>query len=437
MESKLRKTKMKMTEDPEIKYLGIVTGEESKKGAADIENKTFGYCSPIEMAKFKNRGAADDINDNNFSEGSFQIIINNQKDIDAILKYSSSELVIGFEYTSTENNDPSNLLDKGIVNTWVITGIENYEMNGFDEKLVLVINRKDYLFPDDYEEDYFTPYLFPNNIFPMSVEIETIKMKLKDGTAIRSSCDYDDDKDFYRKTSYNKILLKINYINDTSLSILNVLNISISNNMKPENYGLINPYCKRNTENILFLNFSSEAKFVNDIKKIHIVNNLFTSTLNNEKIYFNNYYTDTDNFVKIKFKSNYVTDRERKGNFDLKIDTIPFYSGKKITKDDLDESFKSKIIWNYTDFFKTTEIKFHKIIFNYNPGNTDNNMNFYFFLENNGIKMLYFITTTTAYSIFNRPIPVILNSEEYYDNSFMTPYNNNLYIIGKTCLFNN
>ena len=424
MENKLRKTEWGINDKKlELKYLGknIAHGAKGDSNITDVDNKIYGYCSPIEMEKFydylSTPGKIPGLNE--FAEGSFDIIINNQDDIDAILKYSGSELVIGFKYTG--DDDSIGPTDK-ILSTWVITGISNYEIDGDKEKLVLKINRKDnLLFPPDSDYKLFTPYLFPNNIFPVSFKIGN---KIKDGTAIVSSCS--ENSTLYRKTSYNKIF---QYKGDI-ICIFNVLNFTIG--QTSIDYSLNNPYYYDSDliDTELTLRDGGYPLFPED-DYIYIVNNLFTSTLNiSPQIEFNNYLVSP-----ITFKSNYVTGVNGKGDFSLKIDTIPFYSGEEDRKGDLDESFKSRIIWNYADFFETTEkIEFNKMVFNYNPGNTDNNMNFYFFLTNQEDKMLFFITASKTYSIFNRPIPIMLQSEKYYDKSFMTPFDNNLYIIGKICL---
>ena len=152
-----------------------------------------------------------------------------------------------------------------------------------------------------------------------------------------------------------------------------------------------------------------------------------------DSYYYNSYQISDNNYARVDISSDYIYGSTKKGDAGLKINTIPFYSGEEDTKSDLDETYKSIIRWDYNNFFPTSKIKFNKIIFNYNPGNNNNNMSFYVFLENENVKMLYFITISDAYSIFNRPIPLILESSEYHENSFMTPYDNNLYILGKTC----
>ena len=66
----------------------------------------------------------------------------------------------------------------------------------------------------------------------------------------------------------------------------------------------------------------------------------------------------------------------------------------------------------------------------------ENDMFYYIFCEVNSVKMLlYLAVNVTATDLKkSQPVPIILDLEETLNkNIFMTPYNNNLVILSKTC----
>ena len=406
----------------ELEYNGVDKSADENKDVFEKDNNTFGFCSPIELSKFKIITNSDE-NSNTFNYQNFIIVIKNQKDIDAFLKYGSSELVIVF-YNEGK-----------IITARSVSGIQSYTIDNetLKETLSLYINEAfeeiETSVDDSIEKS--TPYLFPNNIFPMSVDGSI----LTDGSILVSSClnlvETDNrTKSKYHKSFYNK-MTNFKIVSNGNNYLMNVRNLKTGTTLTP---GLENPYFNTKEDN----NFNLEINGMTAINEtVYLLNNLFLSTIPKtfEGFNFNNY----SNLVR--FNRNYVLGNNFRGDFLLKTDTIPFYTGTQVNKALLDQTFKSNIKWNLQDLnFNIGDLNFQKMIFNFNPGNVEDEMNYYAFVRINETNILYYLSVN-RFSVYNRPLPIILKSEEnleetmkiYSENSFMTPYDDCLYVIGKIC----
>ena len=400
--------------------------------------ESYGYACPIEMNKFISSNTSTTSPNNFFIPGDPQLYIRNQTDIDTILKYSSSEIVIGF-YTGRQNSGGSQQ-NKRVPDRYVgITGILNYEIDSiFNETLILSTNTN----LDLTLVSGKIPYLFVNNIVPIIPKSVT-PLTFEDGSLIVTSClpninvnTSNRNLDFATKTDYNKIFMTTginpqyqfycirHYQNVTGTAPFNDIyfnddsyQVTSSNGRKfpGENFVLYGP-----------ISINPGISY--------LVNNLFLSSLSLQKSLIINTVTRqiTD---RVLWKS----PTNRKGTYFLYNDTIPFYNGFQQNQGSLDLSYKTPLYWSYwIDELNKIPIEIIKIIYNFNPGNIENDMFYYALAKINGDP--YFVFLSTNFTLNNiaesQPVPVKLPdtiTQTITDRMFMTPFDRKLYYLSSSC----
>ena len=83
-----------------------------------------------------------------------------------------------------------------------------------------------------------------------------------------------------------------------------------------------------------------------------------------------------------------------KGNQFLYNDTVPFYNGFEKNQGALDLSYKTPLFWSYwIEDLNKVPIEIIKIIYNFNPGNIENDMFYYVLAKINNEPYLVFLST--------------------------------------------
>lgn len=386
----------------------------------------FRYCTPIKISNFGTNSQ------NSYTVGSFEITVKDKLTIDVILKYSGSEIVIGF-YDSNK-----------IRCHWIITKIIDYIISSSEEYLILQINVQPI---ESINYNNFTPYLFVNNIIPLDIETNNSNdIILTDGNCFRSSCinsnnyfpyrTYYDKIGYYENTANNSIFKNVlgevsatdprsdnpyfeslGNLSGTSLQLLNI-----------ENTPGVSPVAINN----LFLNFIYKSIPVN-----FSYNNYVTLTN------FNKNYIDLSQVTTYNDGEFLSVVGTSIGGINLFVNTIPYYSGVSSLYP-LDNSYKEQIFYSnvltnnpYSE--DQGELNIQKMIINNNPGNMLNEMSYYLFYADNFTN--YFTYINSNFSINSNMLntsPVLhlgngTSSKIYQENSFMTPYDKKLYILGETC----
>lgn len=130
----------------------------------------------------------------------------------------------------------------------------------------------------------------------------------------------------------------------------------------------------------------------------------------------------------------------RRGNYFIYNDTIPFYNGFASNQFSLDLSYKTPLYWSYwIQDLNKIPIEIIKIIYNFNPGNVENDMFYYALAKINEKPYLLFLSTN--YTLNNigesQPIPVLLDNvpdiETLSDKMFMTPFDRKLNYLSSSC----
>ena len=385
----------------------------SPSNSSDLE-PTFRYSTPIRIQNF-----TEDSSSNNFySLGTYQITIKEKLAIDVILKYSGSEIVIGF-YSSSN-----------IKHHWIITKVIDYTVSTSEEYLILQINVSP-LESISYKD--LTPYLFVNNIIPLDlIENNASDIKLTDGNCFKTSC-INKNNTFPNRTYYDKI----GYYEDTNNSpnFKNVLGGVSSSDPRSEN-----PYFSD-------LEIGGTSLTLSNIKNKTgtspvAINNLFLNFIYKPipvNFSYNSY------FPNLNFNKNYIDFKEGTsiGGINLFVNTIPYYSGTSSFYP-LDNSYKEQIFYStertenpFGD--DSGKINIQKLIINNNPGNMLNEMSYYLFYSDNSKNYFTYINSNFSQNsnILNTsPVLNLQNgtsSKKYQENSFMTPYDKKLYILGETC----
>ena len=444
-ESSLRKIKyngFEANQFESIEYLGsdltpTPTSVSSNSMNISPISSTFGYACPIELSNFISSNIPSVSQKNFFVPGVPQLYINNQRDIDVILKYSSSELVIGF-YTGRQNTGGPQQ-NKNVPDRYVgITGILNYEIESlFEETLILSTNTN----LDLTLVSGKIPYLFVNNIVPI-VSKSTSPLTYEDGSLIVTSClpninqSTNRDVDFSGKTGYNKIythlgtnpqycFFTIRHYQDITGTNPPFQDIYFNNS----SYQTTNSARKFPGENFNLYSPSSIAQGIS-----YLVNNLFLSSLSLQQSLIINTVTRQ------------ITDRvfwgspiNVKGNQFLYNDTIPFYNGFEKNQGALDLSYKTPLFWSYwIEDLNKVPIEIIKIIYNFNPGNIENDMFYYVLAKINNEPYLVFLSTNFTLNNIaeSQPVPVKLPeniSQTLIDKMFMTPFDRKLYYLSSSC----
>lgn len=162
------------------------------------ENLPFGSASYVKLSQIK-ESLTSDGKGNIFLGGTDRIIFKNSKDIDVILKYGSSELVINYSIIDADG--------KLELYNIPINSIKSYNINS-DGTEELEIKLGFFLTPNDLLSNDQTPRLFTNNIFPATFNPGTNFMQIVDGRILLSSCLPSKVSEFQTlKGGYNKILL--------------------------------------------------------------------------------------------------------------------------------------------------------------------------------------------------------------------------------------
>ena len=391
---------------------------------------SFGYCSPIKMSIFETSNVSTTTKNNFFIPGNPELYIKNQKDIDVIMKYSSNELVIGFYTSGSEqiNSVPDRYI--------VITGIVNYEIDGkLNETLTLATNTN----LDLTLVSGKIPYLFVNNIVPI-IPKSVGPLKYEDGSIIVTSClpdinksGSDRDLNFSGKTGYNKIYMKININPQYQFYTIRYYPNMTGTAPFDDIYFNNDSYLGGNRK-FVGENFILQGPISINPGLSYLVNNLFLSSLSLQKSIIMN--SVTRNIVDRVFWGSQIN---RKGNFFLYNDTIPFYNSFDRNQGALDLSYKTPLYWSYwLQELNQIPIKIIKIIYNFNPGNIENDMFYYVLAEISGKPYLLFLSTN--YTLNNiaesQPVPVLLpNSipENLSDSMSMTPFDRKLNYLSSSC----
>ena len=449
-ETSMRKIKYSFGSNNTIKsidYLGVKGSPNPSNTFYNTSLNCFGYCTPIKLSSFYPTGSTTSTN-NYFVTGSPGLYFRNQQDIDTILKYSSSELVIGFFKSVTNNGKTTTVFNCYVA----LTNIISYDVDkNLTETLFLDTN---VIINPGLEISGSTPYLFPNNIVPVYLSGNSI---LQDGSlvvtstisSINDSTNNNGDPYFNDLTGYSKVI-QTHYGQDQAQTIQGIYNIKAypSSTAPPSsrlptvticyfvsdvNRNIINKTSKFPGNNLLGNNFNNNTGDLNI--QTFLINNLFISSLSLEQSYIMFGITR-----KVNNRILWSKTFKDKGNQTLSVNTIPFYNGISGSQGSLDLTFKTPFFWSYwiNDLNKIpTEI--NKIIFNFSPGNIENDMFYYVFAKVDNIPRLLFLSTN--YTITNiaesEPVPLLLPSgklqESFYDNFFMTPYNKRLNFLSYSC----
>lgn len=422
-------------------------GSELVASPAAPENETmdinpiftsFGYCTPTVMSSFVT-SSSNSGKTNFFIPGNPILYVKNQVDIDVIMKYSSNELVIGF-YTG-KTNTPGVKQINNVPDRYIgITGILNYEIDGsLDETLILSTNTN----LDMTLVNKRIPYLFVNNIVPIIAK-STGPLTYEDGSLIVTSClpninlsTGNRDLDFATKTGYNKIFTTTGI--DSSYQFYNIRYYQNMTGNAPFN----DIYFNNDSYKVTSANgrkFVGENFILNGPISInpgisYLVNNLLLSSLSLQKSIIMN--SVTRNIVDRVFWGSPIA---RRGNYFIYNDTIPFYNGFTSNQSALDLSYKTPLYWSYwIQDLNKIPIEIIKIIYNFNPGNIENDM-FYYALANIANEP-YLLFLSTNYNLNNiaesQPVPVLLdtvsNLETLSDRMFMTPFDRKLNYLSSSC----
>ena len=413
-------------------YYQGTTGSSSNFNPTNL-NIPFAGSFYVELSNIVESLTSQNSTNNLFLGGTNVIVFKNQKDIDVLLKYGSSDLVIGY------NN---------FGNAICITNIDKYEvdMNGsqtLSVKTSHLIN---------YNETLDNPLLYVNNIYPVNYGNDGVT----DGRILFSSSvpkKYLEDNNLtyaYEEASYNKILCGAigagsnHSLYDFYFFYNNTTTISSNIEFYTRSFGVsttINSFTGGNYSLQIYQG-STSTPIPSISNFIYILNNKFLSSslLYSPLVYLNNrtknhnnsvvsLYTDIDNKSSIKIK----------GSVFMKLNTFPFYTFTRGDQGVLDESYLNQIMWPYwINNLNTGSINFKKLILNWNPGNMENDMFYYCLVEVNGVNMLLYLSTNFIETkiIESQPVPFILENEniDQISNSItMQPINKKLLIISPTC----
>lgn len=397
-------------------------------------NVPFGGSFYVNLSSIIESITSNNTEDNIFLGGTNTIIFKNQNDIDVLLKYGVNDLVIGF-------NDYKSAL--------CIVAIDEYDVDLKGNQQLIV--------KTSYEinsyETITNPILYVNNIYPINYSTD---QNVTDGRILFSSTvpkkylsenniDY-----FFEETSYNKILSgPINGANRTIYDFYFFYNNPIITAGGDLNFlrstdvsGTVNNFLSGNYNLQIFSGTTSNnPPSINGY--VFILNNKFLSTTltYSPNVYVNDrkknstnsvvsLYTDTDQNQQIKTKGSVFTS----------LNTFPFYTSLNGYQGLLDESYLSEIFWPYwIKNLNTGSLNIKNIIVNWNPGNMENDMYYYCFVEVGGWSSLLYLSTNFTESdvIQSQTVPFILdqgeNTEDITKSLSMNPIDKNLILISPVC----
>ncbi len=411
-------------------------------------NIPFGSTFYVPLSPIKEAINTSGTTGNIFLGGTDSIIFRVQEDIDVILKYGPSDLVIGY------NN---------FENAVAIVGMKEYNIDGKGIE-TLEVQTSFYLTSSDSLHSDTSPRLYTNNIYPIKLQKfgnSGEEIIISDGRNLVSSSIKSGQLDKFQttKSNYNKVLYAIsttntphtiysffdyrqltqeynsaNYVgfgtSETFLVNQHPLS-TIESNFDNSNFGLsITAY--RNSSDP---NFFSRAD-----DHVYVVNNQFlgTTELNSPVIYLNNKKFYNNYSVMGKYMDGSVEKPRSFGGIYMKNNTFPFYTGG-LGKNPalLDETYLKEIKWPYwIKNLNTGGIEVEKVFLNWNPGNMENNMFYYCFAKVNNVPMLlYFSTNFTVNDIKeSQSVPVVIqNFSNMIPNITMLPKDGNLLLFSKTC----
>ena len=363
-----------------------------------------------------------DSSGNLFLEGTDSIIFKNQGDIETILKYGSSDLIISYN---------SN------VNAVAIVGIKEYNVDDkgketLEVKTSFILDSIDTLGKDT------APVLYFNNIYPAKTATSfTGAFRIQDGRVLVSSSKDPDNRSNFptTKSNYNKILYQLSGAptNTANYSFFDFYFIENGFQSNPFNGGKLDknkPVLVNWTKSgNIYADFATWATIYMDIvtstypatisspynSQVYLINNQYlssTSLYSNQIFLNNNFYTN--NITVLGIGRSF-------GGILMKNNTFPFYTGLKDNEGMLDETYLKEIQWPYwIKNLNTGSVIIRNIFLNYNSGV---NM------------LLYFSTNFNKNDIKeSHSVPIVVSKfEEMYYDMKMLPYNKNLLLFSKSC----
>jgi hypothetical protein len=397
----------------------------------------FGYASGIPLFPIEDSLLATNNGNNNvFVGGTNTIVFNNQNDIDVILKYGSSDLVIGY-------NDSNNAI--------IITKINNYDV-GLSGIQTLNVEINVLL---DSSEKILNPILYVNNIYP----INTIGSTISDGRNIFTSCVSPNSVPSFSfsETSYNIVhalpYLYSNYYSFSPFYIFKTSNLPETQAPTEPSYvvssSTIDELILKFEKNDYSLTVTADSAIGVLPGYLTVCNSKFLSTYL-DTVTVNSQPGGTaymggaivsNNFSLISKYINLSSSEQLKniGSIMTKENTFPFYTPGLKNYGSLDESYLSKLKWPYwIKNLNTGSLKVNKIYLNWDPGNMENNMFYYANVEISGVSMLLYLSPNFIVNSIkeSEPVPIYLNSGEEDSQFHMLPENKNLVILSGLCRAN-
>lgn len=413
----------------------------------------FGSTGYSQISQIKEAINVTDTSGNLFLGGTQSIFFKNPKDIDLILKYGSSELVIS--YNSRKN-------------AVAIVGILEYNVDDkgnetLEVQTSFIINHSDNLGKDT------APVIYFNNIYPITCSISANILTLNDGRILVSSSrnpDEDSDKFKTSKTNYNKVLYQMRGGSGSAPSSTysffdyyqiengfdglgkNIFNNGTMDTSKPV-------FLNKESNTDIYNKFNSsspdyELELINNVETtlpsigttVYIINNQYLSStaLSSSPIFLNN-TTYFNNFsVLAKYQDGTNTPSRTFGGIYSKINTFPFYTGLSGDEGMLDETYLKEIKWPYwIKNLNTGTIVINKVFLTYDPGNMENNMFYYCLATVSGVNMLLYFSTNFSRNDIkeSHSVPIVVsNFNQMRTNMKMLPYNKNLLLFSKYCSSN-
>lgn len=461
----------------------------------DTVEYNFGFCQPVGISDILPNGEVKrrKLTDSNYylENGEGLIYFKNKADIDIILKYSSSELVLGFFLRKNRTVNKQTDLGGGsgaveAINSGkgfpffnlVIPEIYDYTINDetLEETLVMKTN-----FKITYRLENFSVFLYPNNIVPVSSSLGAAATIRTDQVIIDPGLIYTSMEGFgTTKTGYNKVL--------TNNSIYNIQSVDSYDSPSGQRIFtdkfLIKSTGGYNGQRVLYpfsnsslgigVAYSAQERPYFDMSmvldlvdfagnQLFLVNNLFLSSmmLRNDIIFSDIYYPTTytvettnlsypsdspqyrsRNYLFTKYTDSDGNQKSRaRGDLLLPINTIPFYTGNKGNQSAYDQSFKTQIEWpSWLTDLNSVPLKMEKMIFSFNPGNIVNEMFYYALAEISGEKYLLYlpVNMSETNAVTAETVPFIVRNNDLTNKRFvrgfvMTPYDRSLYILGNIC----
>ena len=438
-------------------------------------NSSFGYPTPYSMSfpvvDFNNNQT-----DNYYIPGEFDLFLRVQEDIDVVLKYPSSEIVMSlFNYSST-----GEVLDQMV---FVFVGISNYEVNNNGVEILSI--RVNNPFPPQISFENINSrgaLLYLNNIFPLiSNPVDLTSSGFTRFNPLDTSVIYTStiDTDIsggdlgYGRTGYNKVISLTNLPGGTAFykfyQMIGTTNTAAGNsygNSVVETYnGFLTIFDETSGgvsvggAEVSFTHFSPEGYFYiqpsSQNPPILLINDLYLSSISlTNNIVFSPTViipTSPTGFGGGFYypRRNYLVGSDKvTGCTSLGVDTTPYYNGNYSgDQGALDSSYKLPVRWpSWINDLNTTSLKIYKLIIEFNPGNVENDIFLYCFAEVSGTNRLLYLPASFSQrtTIESQPVQMILTDsngeltrEEILQRSSlvkMFPINKKLFSLGGQCL---